>query len=163
MADYDFFKFILTAGLASLIGGGAGFAIIVFLSKKLIDQLLKKDIEKFKTELSCRLKLDQEISKFNYDKEVKIIREIWEHIEHIVTLCAKFEENKDEEQLNSLNRDLKNNLSKNIPFIHNNLEAAIVELIELSNIESFSPNKFDKIAKSRNEIISIIRDRLHLF
>jgi len=163
MAEIDFLSFIFTAGISSIIGGGSGLIIVVVLSKKLMDQILKKDIERYKTELLCNLKLNQEISKFNFDEETKIIKSIWSDIENICAFCAKHCNDEDDEILNELNKKLKESLSKNIPFIHEDIEKSIVKLIEISNIENYSQNKYSEIATLKAEIINTMRIRMHIF
>ena len=163
MGEIDFLKFIFTAGIASLIGGGAGVAFVVFLSKKLIDQILKKDIEKYKTELSCELKLKQEVNKYNFDEETKVIKELWIHIESIVSLCANYQGECDNDNLNKLNGQLKICLSKNKPFIYKSLDDFINNLIEISNVENYSPENYNEVTEIRDCIIQVLRQRLNLF
>lgn len=162
MSDVNSFKFLFTAGIAALTGGGVGVAIIIVLSKKIVDQLLKKDIEKFKTELSLKLKYDQDISRFNFNEEVKVIKAIWIDIQSLIDICAKFRDGKDDKILNDKNKALKDNYAKNIPFIHKELGSAIEKLIEISNIEEYSEEKFQHIEKVANNIVSIIRLRFQL-
>jgi uncharacterized membrane protein YcgQ (UPF0703/DUF1980 family) len=79
--------------LSSLISSGVGFAVAVFLSKALLTQLLKRDLEKYKSILDVECKIRLESRSYALKQEIERMHTLWDLSCSIINECKSMSPN----------------------------------------------------------------------
>lgn len=146
---------IVASLLSGIAGGGISFSVIFFISKKMIDLRLQKDIEKFKSYLSLDSKLTGERIILSLSNQFDIMKELWVKFLEIENICGSFNINNDVGKLSRTNLELEELFKKNEPYINKNLSDIIEEIIAISSAEEYS-----RTPEGSFKSLTILRSRL---
>ena len=109
------FNILISVFLPIIAGGGIGIAVVIYLSKKILDHRLKKDLLDYQNKLNRltneeienhkaviskkvneeiekqkrKLELEFNKSKGNIEEETKATRELWAHFDKIIDEIKK--------------------------------------------------------------------------
>jgi hypothetical protein len=148
--------------LTIITSGGVSIAVATFLSKKILDHSLEKDINKFRTKLDTQSKLLIEERKFAFHEEILHLKAVWGLICEITEICQSYK-SKDISKLSAVVSELDSYLTNNEPNICDDMYKICREICETSDPDFFSiNNSLNNLLMLRESFVIHYRARLYL-
>jgi hypothetical protein len=153
---------LISTLFAGGIGVAVGTAISVLLSKKLLAQFLKRDMEKYKVSLNIEKQLLIEGKSHALKEEIKKINILWELVYTVITECKKINGEESKACLSMQLEKLDLFLAKEKPFISKKIFELTFEITKLSDPDTFSKKSIDKLRDLENKLVYEIRKILYI-
>lgn len=130
---------------------------------KEIENTLKKKSDIDIAQLNQRLTIEYDRLKYSFKEEAKILNKLWPNIVKVIHVCAQFNDSpEDHEKLEKSFTSLECFIFRKEPFIDSEVMNLTKYLIEITNSENFSAERYKDILEVRTRIVIQIRNRLHL-
>ena len=149
MSDY-----LNTVSTALLSSAASLLAIKIFYGKT-IDHIFAKRVEKYKSELSLTQDINTERIIYNYSKQRKYLEELWELVNSHILVCSN---NKSRDDISKSHKTIDDYIYDNESYICSSIINTTNDILELTNPEEYTNNKFNDLNTKRSELIELYRE-----
>lgn len=153
----DLFHFLISI----LVGGGIGVGIVAVLSKKIVEHLLNKNIENFKSKILIYQKLSVEQKLYAFKEEVDHLKKLWPLMMHICKVCGSYQ-TEDVKILHNAVSKAEDFIDKNEPYINEGIFNLAKEIMQIADPEQYTADSYKELSKIKDEFISEYRNRTFL-
>lgn len=148
--------------LSSLISSGVGFAVATFLSKTLLTQLLKRDLEKYKSILDIEYKIRLESRSYALKQEIERMHTLWDLSYSIINECKSMSATSAKDDLSKLVTQLDTFLAKEKPFLTKKIYDTGESIANFGDPEQFDVNSIGQLLELEATLVNECRSLLYL-
>lgn len=143
--------------------GAISIGSVYILGGKILDNRLKKDIQKFQMKLEISKNLQIQKSVVSFEKEIEVLAEGWDILLNLYNTCSKLLRSdtalvsSQRNEISSILIELETFLERSEPFIDAGVLKCYCDIIKVFDNDAFSNNHFLDLKKKKKYLAESYR------